>query len=564
MPSKSYTKTAFEEQGNQDRMKFVSIKSETNFLPKKKPVNIFGKSSSSFPNNANISTRTQSRGSEVSAMQIGKHRLSTSSTTLGGSEILKKNKGPIEKGTSKCASPDALLTETEEERVAIGKEKLANEIILKGCVLSYIDFFYLSQRVPPSVVDVIPPFQKQYIPETLEELEQIKGDLINAEVSRRHGKNSESFKSYEKLANFYKGKEDGRTSVYFFEKCVELATINQSEKLEMIAKNHLGLLYYKLNDYDNSINYFTQTRDLALILDDENSQMNADLNLFKVHMAYGKMKRGIQKITKDNGKNANQNTEEGGENVTSVNLTPADNEEAIYHFEKALFASRKTGNQMAEADALYALGSACNYTINGEGPPALKIQEIEKSESKRFKGEKENEKNEVELSEIDQIILRRNNEAVQYLEEYESLCEDMNEVEGSANAYSALAQAFYNVANDEKAMSYLTKFLKSATELDDKVNIAAASSKLGILNTKKKRLPLALSNFKTNYDITTETFLNKETTWEVASESKIMVGIAKGNVNLHNYMNASLRDLNALINFKEYQDSEVFHSPESM
>lgn len=143
------------------------------------------------------------------------------------------------------------------------KQKLCLEILTEGYVQAYVDFFYLTHRPDPNPDPTIEGDAEIVV--TPEDLLKIKELLTEAESSRRSGDTKEVFRCYGSLAKYYQDNKDLKTSIYFYERCLELAKLTSDVTAEMDSTHHLGIAYDKSGDEEGAITLHEQHLALASI-----------------------------------------------------------------------------------------------------------------------------------------------------------------------------------------------------------------------------------------------------------------------------------------------------------
>lgn len=123
------------------------------------------------------------------------------------------------------------------------------QLLVGGFVQSYVDFYHLTHRIDPNAGEGNSTSKIQV---TLEDMTFIKDNLVKAEVARRQGNTPGVYISYNRLADYYVEKCDWRTSIYFHEKCLEVAKLTSDSRAEMAALHSLGTVNQKMGDFDTA------------------------------------------------------------------------------------------------------------------------------------------------------------------------------------------------------------------------------------------------------------------------------------------------------------------------
>lgn len=198
-------------------------------------------------------------------------------------------------------------TQTAALQTRLDRRQLCEEMIQSGFVQSFVDFFYLTHRPDPSVMEqrlsVIDykgctPLGQQTEPDTVEspptsnikeiqvpsaEMAIIRDNLIRAEIARRKGDTAKVYESFSCLAQYFQHRsEDAKTGVYFCEKCLEIARLTGDFRGELKANHDLGLAHSFIGDVEGAIRYHERHLEMARSLEDEAEMLVALNKLIQV------------------------------------------------------------------------------------------------------------------------------------------------------------------------------------------------------------------------------------------------------------------------------------------
>ena len=211
----------------------------------------------------------------------------------------------------------------------------------------------------------------QEIDVPLEDMKLLQHHLTKAEMARREGTfpcvfwiarivditwylpttgdTRTVFSSYHSLAQYYQGIRDHKTTIYFYEKALEIAKLTQDKDAEMDATHHLGLAYEVKGDLERSIRF--HEKHLSLAQDHSDSPqilaahkqlvshaMNLSHLLFQQHWGF------LQTITYEARAAALEQEQKY--------------EQAIVLYLKAMHAAKSCNDKSAEAQANYKAGRA--------------------------------------------------------------------------------------------------------------------------------------------------------------------------------------------------------------
>lgn len=220
-------------------------------------------------------------------------KLSTMPTTITGnastSNKLMERITEVEENSRKSSSRfrRKIGTATSQEKSKIllfeptSPDEFCKQLLINGYVQSYIDFYYLAQSN-----NVFGNDAKNHV-YSIDDLKEVRNNLVQAEVSRRQGNTSGVFAAYKALAMFYFNRRDWSTSIFFYEKFLEISQITMDIRSEMVANHELGLVLFKMNDFDGSLKRHLRHEELALSVDlvDEIAKSNAQLHKVYVVIA---------------------------------------------------------------------------------------------------------------------------------------------------------------------------------------------------------------------------------------------------------------------------------------
>jgi hypothetical protein len=143
------------------------------------------------------------------------------------------------------------------EIVLVDKQSICVEILAAGFVQSFVDFFYLTHRPDPVQEAYAGTTQEvSEIDVSIDDMEVIKTHLVDAEAARRKPDQVDAvYDNLNSLAAHFQSREDQRTGIYFYEKCLEIARIMQDAHGEMKATYDLGSAYQVMKDYVKAVEY---------------------------------------------------------------------------------------------------------------------------------------------------------------------------------------------------------------------------------------------------------------------------------------------------------------------
>lgn len=193
--------------------------------------------------------------------------------------------------------------------------EMCRQMLCDGFVQSYVDFYHLMHRSDP-------------VPLDRNDVIFIRNHIVRAEESRRRGNTKGVHQSYMKLATLYLKFNDYKTSIFFYEKCYELAQMTSDKLAEMAANHCLGTVYQKMVDIETARRFHERHEDLAKAVENAEEVTKANIELYKVYF------------------------------ILAHRMDDEDNyDEALELYSKCLLASRLSMDKAAEAEANGKVGN---------------------------------------------------------------------------------------------------------------------------------------------------------------------------------------------------------------
>lgn len=229
---------------------------------------------------------------------------------------------------------------------ALTDQDFATQLLVEGFVQSYVDFFHLTNRPDPTVLDQ--GTNAPRIQVSLDDMIFIRDNLMQAEINRRQGNTSRVYMAFNKLADFYEKQEDFQTSIFFHKKCLDIATMTSDMRAEMAADHALGTIYQKIEKFDVAKRYHEHHEEVAQSVDVFDDIVKANTQLYEVY-----------KVLADQC----ESDAEGN------------HEEALELYNKSLVAAQKSMDKAAEGEANGKIGALLlKLEMVAESVPYLKQQ----------------------------------------------------------------------------------------------------------------------------------------------------------------------------------------------
>lgn len=141
------------------------------------------------------------------------------------------------------------------------------DMLGQGAVQSFVDLMYLAcdARTPRSV------------------LPAVREALVSAELARRHGETATVIHQYSQIADMFASCGVMKTSVYFLERALEIATSSGNDEARMDMCRLLGGSYETMGDSVKAVSYHQAHQELAIKLDDASQRASASSQLVRVY-----------------------------------------------------------------------------------------------------------------------------------------------------------------------------------------------------------------------------------------------------------------------------------------
>lgn len=189
------------------------------------------------------------------------------------------SKMPTKDGKGADAKPDDRLIKVK----GLDKQQLCIDLLMVGCVQSFVDFFYITHRKPAplDVTAVEVEVQNIQIPE--ETLIFLKETLEAAESARRSSNYQNCFESYNTLAEYFEKVPDLKSAMYFYQRCVDVAS--EIDARESISKGflNLGTCEEQGNNWKSAMQFHEKALQIATSADSLPLQIKAASRLTQVY-----------------------------------------------------------------------------------------------------------------------------------------------------------------------------------------------------------------------------------------------------------------------------------------
>ncbi len=155
-------------------------------------------------------------------------------------------------------------------------QSLCVQILTKGYVNSFVDFFYLTHHSSDRPSADIPTHQ----------LADVQQNLMNAEKAHRRSDTGRILDAYENLANYFQGNRDHRTAIYFYEKCLDIAETTGNLGQQCVANNNLGVTHDAMGEMGLAARFHEKHLQISQQMGEEDRIIYANRQLLDVYRRY--------------------------------------------------------------------------------------------------------------------------------------------------------------------------------------------------------------------------------------------------------------------------------------
>ncbi|KAG7381293.1 Tetratricopeptide repeat protein 29 [Phytophthora pseudosyringae] len=287
------------------------------------------------------------------------------------------------------ADPSGDSTSQTEQQAKM-KEDVCSQLLIDGYVQSFVDLFYLTHRNDPTPQHrgggstsetqqansnraVDGAGTSDFTVLELLEMEFLRDQLVSAEHCKRRGEIPDVMAAYDSLATYCAEKQDNKTMIFFYDKCLEITRLVKDQISEMRVLSQIGSGYHAAGDLEQARQYLELCVAIAKVVyehdDDEELRGEAHAQLGGVYVdlasRHEQAKRYLEAIDlyklrldcADKAHNAEARAHAQFKIGTCYNALnePAN---ALPFLETNLAAARQSGDAEGEGNACAALATA--------------------------------------------------------------------------------------------------------------------------------------------------------------------------------------------------------------
>jgi len=320
------------------------------------------------------------------------------------------------------------------------KQALCADILAGGYVNSFVDFFYLTHRSDEEASN------RPTIPD--DELKYIQSQLSVAEKAHRRGDSDLVLSAYDKLACYFQETQDYKTSIYFYEKCLDIAESMDDLAQQGNANLNLGLTHDAMGDTATAISFHEKHLQIASELEDDERLQAANHQLLE---AYRRFAEEFER--------------------------KLDNASAVIYYKKCLTAAADANDLRSEGLATYRLGVACSAT--GDKTASIEYTQRYLDICKRI-GDQIGEGAACAALAHSFKQLGDTKLSIRYLEKYLDIATRNKQAVAQAEACAALGAIYSESGEHDKSLKFFEKTFEIARAVGDRKLIDSARINLGM------------------------------------------------------------------------------------
>jgi len=409
-------------------------------------------------------TQSSSLGAADPAMGASDHDSPSAAPSVGGGASTSKSvtvggaasgpaagavpQAPAQPGNGQRAGDDRLI-----KVKGLDKQQLCIDLLMVGCVQSFVDFFYITHRKSAPSDNAGEQESKDVeIPE--DTLIFLKETLETAETARRLKNYQHCFERYNALAEYFEKVPDLKSAMYFYQRCADVAT--EVDARESIAKANLnlGTCEEQGKNWRSAMQFHEKALQIATSADSLPLQIKAASHLTHV---YEVLAESCEKEGRDN-------------DATSL-------------YERCLSCAQVSKDPALEGTACHKLGLSKSKT--GHYDPAIDLQK-QYLEICRMHDDRVGESAARAALAQSFEAVGNTREAIKQLENLLNVASEAGELKAQASACLNLGILYSGRGDHEKSVELLEQHFDLARQLGDRKLIDSARVVLGMVRGNGK------------------------------------------------------------------------------
>jgi tetratricopeptide (TPR) repeat protein len=352
------------------------------------------------------------------------------------------SKGPAQSGDDRLIKVKGL-----------DKQQLCIDLLMVGCVQSFVDFFYITHRKSAPTENSSEQETKDVdIPE--ETLIFLKETLETAESARRNKNYQHCFESYNVLAEYFEKVPDLMSAMYFYRRCADVATEVDARESISKANLNLGSCEEKGNNWESAMQFHEKALAIATSADSLPLQIKAASRLTHVYQILA------------------EKCEKEGRDPDATQL-----------YERCHSCAKLSKDATLEGTACHKLGLSKYKT--GHYEPAIDLQK-QYLDICRMHDDRIGESSARAALAHAYEAVGNTQEAIKQLENLLNVASEAGELQAQANACLNLGILYNGRGDHEKSVELLEQHFDLARQLGDRKLIDSARVVLGMVRGNGK------------------------------------------------------------------------------
>lgn len=352
-------------------------------------------------------------------------------------------KGPSEKG-----GDDRLI-----KVKGLDKQQLCIDLLMVGCVQSFVDFFYITHRKSAPTENPL-EFETKDVDIPEETLIFLKETLETAETARRSKNYQHCFESYNVLAEYFEKVPDLKSAMYFYQRCADVASEVDARESISKANLNLGTCEEKGNNWHSAMQFHERALTIATSADSLPLQIKAASRLTYVYQVLA------------------EKCEKEGRDSDATQL-----------YERCLSCAQLSKDATLEGTACHKLGLSKYKT--GHYEPAIDLQK-QYLDICRMHDDRIGESSARAALAHAYEAVGNAQEAIKQLENLLNVASEAGELQAQASACLNLGILYNGRADHEKSVELLEQHFDLARQLGDRKLIDSARVVLGMVRGNGK------------------------------------------------------------------------------
>jgi len=164
------------------------------------------------------------------------------------------------------------------------KQQLCIDLLMVGCVQSFVDFFYITHRkLAPNDNNSSVETESKDLDLPEDTLIFLKETLESAESARRASQYQVCFEAYNNLAEYFEKVPDLKGAMYFYKRCADVATEVDARESMSKAFLNLGACEERSSNWQIAMEYHERALQIATSADSLPLQIKAASRLTQVY-----------------------------------------------------------------------------------------------------------------------------------------------------------------------------------------------------------------------------------------------------------------------------------------